>query len=348
MSRLVVEVCEISEVKSHPGADLLELAIIRGWQCVVKKGTFQAKQKVVYFPPDTVLSQEWTDKFGVTNYCNKKEQGMRIRQAKLRGEPSFGLVIESPDPSWEVGKDVADFYGAQKYDPPVLGHAGDILGQGHILFEKFTDIENMRNFPDVFEEGEEVICTEKIHGTQTRISLINDEHEGQTIFCGSKEHARKRPDTEEGMKSNFYWFPYTLESVQNVLSVLGSAHKVVEIFGETFGRVQNLRYGINGIAFRAFGLRVDGLFLDYDGRVALFERYGVPMVPLLWRGPFSLAKIKQISEGKTTIPGADHIREGTVVQPVHERRDPKIGRVILKYVSDTYLGKHSEDDTKDE
>lgn len=348
MSSLIVEVCEVKEVKPHSNADALDLAIVKGWQCVVKKGQLQSGQKVVYFPPDTVLSQEWTDKFGVTNYCSSKSQGMRIRQAKLRGEPSFGLVIECPDETWQVGQDVASFYGAQKYDPPTLGQGGDILGNGHALFGKFTEIENMRNFPDIFQDGEEVICTEKIHGTQVRLCLVNDDHQGQMIFCGSKEHARKRPETEEVMKSNFYWFPYTLESVRNILTDLGTAHKVVEIFGETFGRVQDLRYGMNGLAFRAFGLRLDGQFLDYEGRVALFQKYDVPMVPLLYRGPFSLAKIKEISEGKTTINGADHIREGTVVQPIHERTDPKIGRCILKYVSDTYLHKHSERDVKDE
>ncbi len=32
-----------------------------------------------------------------------------------------------------------------------------------------------------------------------------------------------------------------------------------------------------------------------------------------------------------------HMREGVVVKPLHERTDPKLGRVVLKYVSDLYL-----------
>ena len=347
MSSLVVKVVEIDEVKTHTGSDNLDLIIVGGWQCVVKRGEYKSGDLVVYFPPDTVLSQTWTDTFGVTTYCSKCDQGMRIKQAKLRGEPSFGLLVRCPDATWEIGKDVAEFYGAKKYEAPVLGQQGDILGKSHTLFEKFTDIENMRNYPTIFQDGEEVICTEKLHGTQVRCSSVNDEHQGRMTFCGSKEHPRKRPETEEEMRSNFYWFPYTITGVKNLLEELGSQHKVVEIFGETYGRVQNLRYGVNGIAFRAFGLKIDGKYVDYDDRIAIFEKYGVPSVPLLWRGPFSLAKIKEISEGKTTIPGADHIREGTVVQPVKERDDPKIGRLILKYVSDIYLGKHSENDPTD-
>lgn len=178
MSSLVVKVVKIDDVKTHTGSDFLDLIIVGGWQCVVKRGEYKSGDLVVYFPPDTVLSQTWTDTFGVTTYCSKCDQGMRIKQAKLRGEPSFGLLVKCPDATWEIGKDVAEFYGAKKYEAPVLGKQGDILGNRHPLFDKFTDIENMRNYPTIFQDGEEVICTEKIHGCvheDTRIMLVNGE-----------------------------------------------------------------------------------------------------------------------------------------------------------------------------
>jgi hypothetical protein len=39
---------------------------------------------------------------------------------------------------------------------------------------------------------------------------------------------------------------------------------------------------------------------------------------------------------------ADHIREGVVVRSLQERTNPKIGRVILKYLNDDYLFKKEE------
>ena len=30
-------------------------------------------------------------------------------------------------------------------------------------------IENLRNFPDILQNGEEIIVTEKLHGTNSRI-----------------------------------------------------------------------------------------------------------------------------------------------------------------------------------
>jgi hypothetical protein len=92
---------------------------------------------------------------------------------------------------------------------------------------------------------------------------------------------------------------------------------------------------------------IDGLFVDYDEFAAVCEQYGVETVPLVYRGGYSLATIKQLSEGASLVGGA-HGREGVVVKPAHERQDIKIGRVILKYVSDTYLfGKVAEQDTTD-
>jgi len=349
MSILIVKVCEIKEVKDHPGADRLELAVVSGWQCVIPKDRYKAGDKIVYFPPDTVLSKEWTNTFGVSNYCQERDQGMRIRQNRLRGEPSFGLIVDLPEnENWEVGTDVAEYYGALKYEPPVLGRGGDILGNNHILFDKFTDIQNLRNFVDIFEDGEEVICTEKLHGTCVRSALIQDEHEGELFFCGSKNHPRKRPDTEEEMKSHFYWYPYTLQGVKDLFAGLKDKYKVIELFGETYGRVQSLKYGLNCLAFRCFALKLDGRYVDFDERTEICEKYDVPMVPVLYRGPYSFEKIKELSEGNTQVADIDQIREGTVVQPVKERSHPAIGRVILKYVSDTYLlGKDAEKDTTD-
>ena len=37
------------------------------------------------------------------------------------------------------------------------------------------------------------------------------------------------------------------------------------------------------------------------------------------------------------IPSADHVREGSVVRPVRERVDLRLGRTVLKIVGNGYL-----------
>ncbi len=102
-STLIVPVAVIEKVSPHPNADRLEIAQILGWQVVVPKGQHFAGQKVVYFPPDSVLPSEVSDRFGVTQYLSKG----RVRCARLRGEPSFGFAVLPDNPDWEVGENVA-------------------------------------------------------------------------------------------------------------------------------------------------------------------------------------------------------------------------------------------------
>lgn len=334
MSSLIVAIAAIDEVKPHPNADRLEIAVIKGWQVIVGKGTYQPGDRVIYVPPDAVVPEIWSDRWGVTKYLSKG----RVRCAKLRGVPSFGftapitdlvLFHEANNVDVDVDENVADLFGITKYEPPFKASAED-AAPDHPLFVKYTDIENLRHFPDMLIPGEELVATEKIHGTNARVGMIEGE-----LMAGSHRLRRKRPDD---LSSSLYWYPLTLPSVAALLDDLGAVHKQVILFGEVFGRVQSLRYGLpNAVAFRAFDLMLDGQYADWDWFDATCHLYGVPIVPLVARGAMDLEQIKRLSEGHTLVPGGDHIREGVVVKPIRERHDGRTGRVILKMVSDAYL-----------
>lgn len=329
MSSLIVKVTTIDAIKPHTNADALELAIVGGWQCVVPKNQYRADDKIVYFPPDTVLPAEVSDRFGVTKYLSNG----RIRCAKLRGEPSFGLVV-TPDEDWPVGMDVAAHYGATKYAPPVRFQAGD-AETPHPLFAEYTEIENLRNFPNVLQEGEEVIVSEKLHGTNCRVALI----EGRRM-AGSHRLRHKEP---ENYTVNTYWYPLSLMSVWGLLHGFYTRKQVI-LFGEVYGKgIQNLQYGQKGLAFAAFDLMVEGKYLDHDDFIRYCTFHNVPTVPILACTTFSLETIKQLATGKAFAGG--HIKEGVVVKPVKERTDPSTGRVIFKYISDAYLLRQKEDFT---
>lgn len=346
MSELVVDICTVDSLQPHANADRLEIVQVRGWQCVVPKEQLSEGQGVVYFPPDTLLPKAWTEKFGVTKYCSERENDMmRIRKTRLRGEPSFGLIIDVPDElkNESIGTSVIEFFGAEKYEPPVLGQAGDAAGGAPEGFHKFTEIENIRNYPGILIPGEEVIATEKIHGTCSRIGAVDHE-----VWAASKRWPRKKPETPEDMARNFYWYPYTLEGLRDFLDSKAATEEAFMVFGEVYGRVQSLKYGLNVLAYRCFAMSKNGIYLDYDERMALCAAWDIPTVPIIYRGPFDSDKLFEMSNGKTTVADIEQIREGIVIQPVKERTHPKVGRVILKCVGTDYLmSKHPDKDTTD-
>lgn len=355
MSTIKVEVTRISDVRPHANADALELATVGGWQVCVKKGVYRDGDPVVYFEQDTVLPREIADRLGVTQYMKERvdidgQRVLIIHRVRLRGEPSFGLVIP-PEPGLEVGDDVAGFYGAVKYEPPLRTTAGD-AAPSDPRFPAYTDIENMRSYPETIFEGEEVVATEKVHGTNCRVGFVVDVVDGERIYrpmAGSKGMGRKEPPDRDAARLNTYWYPTTLPGVESLLGELfAQGRRQAVLYGEVYGQgIQSYTYGEKGVAFRAFDLMIDGQFLDYPDFVDLCEKHGVEMTPLVYRGPFSLSILKRVSEGDSLVGGA-HGREGVVVKPVRERQDVKIGRVVLKYIGDAYLfGKAGEQETTD-
>ncbi len=341
MSAVIVEVAEVEDVVPHTNADRLCLARIKGWQTVIGKRPdgspqFQKGDKVVYIPPDATVPREMADKLGITSYLAERtnlegDRELVVKQVRLRGEPSYGFLVLPDDSAWELGRDVREHYGIGKYRPPVKFSAGDSEAT-HPLFQRYTDIENLRNFPTAFNEGEEVVVSEKIHGTNARIGYV----EG-LLVAGSHGLQRKRPEPEE-MATNTYWSPATLDGVMKLLDTLKDEHQVVILYGEVYGsKIQKLHYGKRGtLGFAAFDLYLDERYVGYDEFKDTCERFGVETVPVLDRGPFSLERVRSLASGRTLLDD-DHIREGVVVRGVDERLDPKIGRLILKYLSDEYL-----------
>ncbi len=183
MSTLLVEICEINSVQECPNADRLDIVTVKGWQCIVSKNVHKVGDRVVYAPIDSMIPQTLSDSMEVTGYLGKTG---RVKTVKMRGTYSQGLIIPLtylPE-SWQnkpVGTNVADILGIIKYEKPPdqestktsnpkkksSSRTGD-TAPNHPDFHIYTDIENIKNFPDVLEENELVHITEKIHGTNFR------------------------------------------------------------------------------------------------------------------------------------------------------------------------------------
>jgi RNA ligase (TIGR02306 family) len=384
-SDCIVPVVEVSNVRIHPNADMLSIAEVLGYQVVSglvedpdgpivrnfvrgrrdEKGrripcdpsdcsftdmyeevrfSFRYKEGslAVYFPADTVLTDEWAEKFEVKHLL---KTGNRVGRAKLRGEPSFGLVVELPEEGkdWPLGHNCAEFFDGQKWEPPAdkvsAPDAAPYDSDVDPHFVKYTDIQNGRLLYSHFQVGEKVVATEKIHGKNVRIGMID----GQYVV-GSRTYRKVQE------KDKVFWPLINRSGIKFLLAYLGGDAKTVILFGEIYGRgIQSLHYGTTREhGFRLFDIYVDGNYLGYEEFAKACDDNGVERVPVLYEGPFDLAKIQEVADGESTLPGADNIREGTVVRPVVERRDPSLGRVILKFLSTEYeLSKHKKKDTTD-
>ena len=356
MSELIIKVVEIDEVRPHPDPETtrIEVAVVKGWQTIVPVGKYRAGDVAIYVPPDAMVPVEVSDHWGVTKYLGSDG---RVKSACLRGAMSFGFLtdvepicgegfiksraIAEEDPEWvttvwipEVGDDVAWYYSITKWEPSPNFNS-DELEPGHPLFTRYTDIQLFENYPDMIEPGEEVVITEKIHGSNFRISLVRSGQEGSDpILIVGTHVSQVRQDVE-----SIYLVPSRMESVRALLRDVYDSKEArsVVLFGEVFGWVQSLKYGHSKgkVSFRAFDISVDGKMLDWDDVVMYCERHDVEMVPVLYRGPFDPDVLREMSGGNTTLTG-DHIREGVVCHPIVERTSKWGHRTIVKRISDQY------------
>jgi RNA ligase (TIGR02306 family) len=379
---MLVEVCEVTEVKPHGNADLLELCVVKGWVTAVKKNQFKAGDKCVYFPPDCVLPVNVADRLGVTKYLKTLPQGWtprddneqplsnipplagRVAAARLRGSPSEGVIMPldpKVDPDWPVGTSVAEHFNVYKWVPPLKCTDGD-AERPHTRFHKYTDIESYGNFPDAIPIGTEVVFTEKLHGKNCRVGLISESDEtgnqSWRLMAGSRD-VRRRQFNKEGKEAEFWQFGAT-QKIRDMLTWVKDEfpwHEpkmAVVVFGEIFGSgVQDMTYGLaNGCrSFRVFDIAINGKYIDFDMKAGICKRFDIDMVPILYRGPFSVEKMREFTDGPTTICPTDKLtckfkgREGIVVTPVVEQIATSLnGRMIIKSVSVDYRDRRGATD----
>jgi RNA ligase (TIGR02306 family) len=118
------------------------------------------------------------------------------------------------------------------------------------------------------------------------------------------------------------------------------AEDAVIVYGEIYGKgIQDLTYSESGLSFRVFDVKVDERYLSYITVRDICSAWDVPVVPELYVGTFDQKWVKyytdEFLEGRSTI--GDNVKEGIVIQPLVGRYDGKLGRVILKSISEGYL-----------
>jgi len=370
MSKFEVKVRAILSLEPHPNADKLEFALIEGYRTLVKK----AGDLVAYIPEAAVLPEWILKSLGLWNVEENKgvcggELGNRVRAVKLRGAISQGIAyplnflkfhpfdlgwfIRDKDMAlWPVreDEDVAAVLGITKHFPQVPAElAGAVMPVGRHLFPAF-DLEDIKKYPTIIQEGELVFITEKLHGLLTGVVLLpeKDAVDGKRFFVFGKGLGQDGLAfiDDAANKDNVYLkmaHKFNLESKLHLLAdKLNETERPVFMIGETFGiGVQDLGYGEKP-TYRAFalgvGYRSREVYFDYLTALSHAADMDIQWVPELYRGPFSTAMLAKIIIGKETLTGRGvHIREGGVVEPQVPREDLQIGRVALKAISPEYL-----------
>lgn len=387
MSTYTVDVFPV-QLEKHPNADRLSIVRFEGWQVCTESSQWREGDFGAYIPPDSLVPVDRPEfAFLLKDAKNYGEKKMaRIKAKKLRGVVSFGLLIPAP-PGSKPGDNVMEALGVEHYDPEVKipnGKGGEKLVLGGetesapnlpFSFSKY-DLENLRRYPFIFREGEEVVVTEKLDGSNCRLVWW----EGKQYVGSRTEWKREYPSfdhlTEDGLiqqlmkvrnagereklvetpfeeiekkareilervhskpkSQNTFWMAF--RRAEETWGKFCRDNPGVVVFGEVFGNAGRVKYAPTN-TFRAFDLFRQGQWVDpFEARDVLGDVGEDGWAPFIGKVPFSLERIGELTEGPSLLGPA--IREGVVIGPLQERWHEKVGRVKAKSVSAAYLEKY--------
>lgn len=193
-------ITRIQKIRKHENADRLQCAEVFGTTVVVDMN-YTEGQRVVYFPADGQLSQEFAKS---NNLLRKKDENgnniggyldpnkRNITAIKLRGEKSDGLVLpvevlaKYVDPnSLKDGEGFAALNGheiCRKYIPNQNRHQSSKpavhkaqnrketkRSVSYPYFEEHVDTEQLAYNQHEFHVGDTIYLTQKLHGTSFRV-----------------------------------------------------------------------------------------------------------------------------------------------------------------------------------
>lgn len=343
-------------VTPHPNADRLELAQVGLFRAVVPKGVYETDDWAVYVPEQAVLPDELIEELGLVGKLAGKDKN-RVKAVRLRGELSQGIVCRPAalgDISWdpltefELG-DLSDRLGISKWVPEIPTHmSGSVIPAPDLI--RWVDIENLKRYPGIFEPGEPVVASEKVHGSCVLTSYLAGTDE---LLVTSKGFGEKNLALEEN-DTNLYWRAVKQFGLRDKLKALAEATFAdnvvsVAVFGEVYGKgVQDLTYGKAAsrdetLGYVAFDIAINFMncgkvWLDADRFAEITHEFDIPTAPVLYWGPFDLGKLTEVASGLTVLGDGEHIREGIVIRPEKETHSNILGgRKIAKLVSDDYV-----------
>lgn len=300
----------VSPAENSDSLDVVKFVEI-DYQTIVKRGSVNIGDKLFFIPPESVLPFELSEELGITKYLSNG----RVRVTHLRGNKSEGIVadIHKVTPYLD--------YIMQWEDLPSMAMGGLRMPNAEIpmRFEEFYKMPNLRFEPNIFEIGESIVFSEKIHGISCRFGNFENPKTGEIqLYVGSHTAVLKED------LNNLYW---------RVVDALGVEDKLpldTVFYGEVYGAgVQDIQYGMKNQGMRIFAASQKGKYLPY--KVLAFTVMECGMKPVTFhREMFNgIAKLKEEAEKKSEY--YDGMREGIVVTSVDNPNK------MAKILSETYM-----------
>lgn len=338
---------EVTIASVEPAQNSDNLNIIKfnevAWQLIAGKDSdCKPGQRVMYFPPESVLPLEFSDALNITKYLDHG----KIRSIKLRGNRSEGVWA----PIDISKKYLAGIYQWNTPESRSFGKGAQVQRlkrkEWNDNFVKFHDMANIMNTCNMFKPGEKLFYSEKLHGANTRFGLMTRKHRfsivnyfyklmfwltGLEMFSPKKfyvgSHNVVLKITEYNEDTNKW-----IKAVNKLVE--GKNLPVdIEFFGELYGGgvQKGFHYDLKEPGLKIFAAKDDNGYIQIPKLQELCGVLGFPTVNFHELTFESIDQLRALSESPSEYT-KNHIREGIVVVNAEDAK--KMAKVVsLEYLS---------------
>ena len=304
----------INQILPHSNADKLELAFVgpnNAFQCIVRKDdNYKIGEQVIYFPVDSVLSDEILTLVGLTGKLNGKQHNRLSISKKIRGEYAVGLIVRH-NTLWSLfttEKPCPDYLDPQIFNKVVAGGGFDtndekidttVLGIRLSVKKYELPISYTSNGPvsvlprhlskyDIESTDREkealdllmnmpVVITEKIEGQNAAFSYVTeDDH----YYVCSRSQTKLRPTDLEISENRIdtFWKNSFKFDLENKLRNYAKVHNLTDItlYAEQIGPgIQGNLYKLPDHTLKFFDVKINGKFVNYNDSITILCELGL-------------------------------------------------------------------------
>ncbi len=298
--RKLATIRQISKLEPIPKADRIEMALIDGWEAVVKKGEFKEGDFCVYFEIDSILPDLEVFEF-------MRPRKFRVKTARFMGQIAQGLAMPvsiigeiTNNHIYEIilGQDVTELLKVTKHDPQAKKEARrnqrKDLKRNFIIeymlsfawFRKFyftfisqkrvrnypwfiskTDEERIQNLPRIFKHwhDKQAYVMEKLDGTSATYAIFKD-NKFYNKLVKKNFYVCSRNLTLHRENDTEWWKMARTYDIKNKLLKVG---KNIAIQGEIIGPgIQKNKYKLDNQEYHVFNV----IDIDENYKYSLGER----------------------------------------------------------------------------
>lgn len=337
--RKLASIKKISDIIPIDGKDRIVLAVVDGWNVIVRKDEFKIDDKCVYIEIDSVLPDK-------PEFDFLRKNNFRIKTMKMAGVISQGICFplsilpEKSKGEYEIDEDVTDIIGIKQYEKTMDKEPNKttaplrkkypnwlmrmswfrklVLPKKHDKsfpdFVSKTDETRIQNIPFILKDKREWIATEKVDGQSGTFCLVR--HKSRIPFIKDKfEYIVCSRNLRLSSKDNSsYWRVSDKYQIENALRNMIGEREWIALQGECIApNVQGNKYKVTDADFYAFNLIYPTGRLDSVTAKNICNQHGINFVPILATNyvlPDTVSKVLEYAHGKSQL--GETLREGIV------------------------------------